>query len=188
MDVHINLTDSDLERFVTAMKARKTPSDTASMTTTVAEVRKVLQQTKVDDLPEFIATRLKSVETMVAMLEDTGFGLPEENRTNVLTALSYFVNADDEIPDSLPIIGFLDDAIIIELCTRDLAPEIQAYNEFHQWRDAEARRRGEDASKLALTRVEWAEACRMQILERMHRQRRDSYSQNSRGPMLFRVH
>ena len=127
MDVHITLTDADLARFVEAMKVRKTPPNAVDMTTTVAEVRKVLHAIKMGDLPEFITTRLKSVETMLAMLEDKGFGLPEENRANVLTALAYFVTADDEIPDSLPIIGFLDDAIIIELCTRDLAPALARY-------------------------------------------------------------
>lgn len=188
MDVHITLSDADLERFVAAMKTTKTPPGQADMTTTVAEARKVLHEIKLGELPEFIATRLKSVETMVAMLEDTGFGLPEQNRANVLSALSYFVSADDAIPDDLAIMGFLDDAIIIELCTRELAPEIEAYNDFHQWRDAEARRRGEDTSKVALTRVEWAESRRVETLERMHRRRLASYSNNSRPPMLFRVH
>lgn len=188
MDVHITLSDSDLEQFAAAVKASKSPHGTPDGTTTVAAARKALHEIKLGDLPEFISTRLKAVETMVAMLEDTGFGLPDQDRANVLAALSYFVSTDDAIADDMPIMGFLDDAIMIELCTRELAPELEAYNDFHVWRDAEARRRGEDPTKVALTRAEWAETRRLETIARMHRQRQESYSRNSRPSILFRVH
>ena len=57
---------------------------------------------------------------MIAMVEDHGFGLPQENRENVLTALAYFASPDDIVPDNIPVLGFLDDAIMIELCVREL--------------------------------------------------------------------
>ncbi len=39
------------------------------------------------------------------------------------------------------VLGFLDDAIMVELCVRDLKHEIEAYRDFRAWRDDEASRR-----------------------------------------------
>ena len=38
-----------------------------------------------------------------------------------------------------------------------------------------------------LTRVEWAEARRLEVIERMHRRRESSYSSGFSSPGLFRV-
>ncbi|MEO5812393.1 MAG: YkvA family protein [Rhodanobacter sp.] len=188
MDVCITLSDADLAHFVDSMKASQKATDTTDPASIIAAAKASLAGTKLEELPDFIATRLKNVETMLAMVEDSGFGLPEENRDNVLAALSYFAAADDSIPDNVPVIGFLDDAIMIELCVRDLTHEIEAYNDFRIWRETEAKHRGEDASKLAVTRVEWAESRRLEVIERMHRRTRESYSSGSWRPVLFRVH
>ncbi len=188
MDVCITLSDADLAHFVDSMKSAQKAVDTSDAASVIAAAKASLAGTKLEELPDFISTRLKNVETMLAMVEDTGFGLPEANRANVLAALSYFATADDSIPDDVPVIGFLDDAIMIELCVRDLAFEIEAYNDFRIWREEEARRRGEDAGKLAVTRVEWAEARRVEVIERMHRRSRESYSSGAWRPVLFRVH
>lgn len=188
MDVCITLSDADLAHFAESMKASQKATGTTDATGIIAAARASLIGTKLEELPDFIRTRLQSVDTMLAMVEDTGFGLPDADRANVLAALSYFATADDSIPDNVPVVGFLDDAIMIELCVRDLAPEIEAYNDFRNWRDTEAHRRGEDPSKLSVTRVEWAEARRIEIIERMHRQRRESYSSGAWRPVLFRVH
>ncbi|MEO7067531.1 MAG: YkvA family protein [Rhodanobacter sp.] len=188
MDICITLSDADLTHFVDSMKAAQKEVDISDAASVIAAAKASLAGTKLDELPDFIATRLKSVETMLAMVEDVGFDLPEANRANVLAALSYFATADDSIPDDVPVIGFLDDAIMIELCVRDLTHEISAYNEFRLWRGDEARRRGIDVSTLVVTHVEWAEARRLEVLERMHRQRRESYSSGAWRPVLFRVH
>ena len=188
MDVCITLSDADLAHFVDSMKSAQKTANATDAASIVAAARASLAGTKLEELPDFISTRLKSVETMLAMVEDAGFGLPEADRTNVLAALSYFATADDSIPDDVPVIGFLDDAIMIELCVRELTHEIEAYNDFRNWRETEAHRRGEDASKLMVTRVEWAEARRNEVIERMHRQRREAYSSGAWRPVLFRVH
>lgn len=191
LDISITFNDSDLQLFIEArnrraQEAQKTAEtqDTASI---VAAARSLLEETRSKQLPDFVTTRLKHLDTMIAMVEDVGFGLPEENRANVLAALAYFSSPEDMVPDDVPVLGFLDDAIVIELCVRELQPEIEAYNDFHRWRDNEATRRGENTAGLALNRVEWAEARRVETLDRMHRRRSESYSSGRLGPSLFKV-
>jgi hypothetical protein len=70
---------------------------------------------------------------------------------------------------------------------RELKHEIEAYEDFRDWRDNEARQRGENPAQLMLTRVEWAEARRAEAIERMRRRRRDSYTSGAWKPVLFRV-
>lgn len=141
-------------------------------------------------LPEFIRDRLEKLRGLIDMVHDEGFAMPDEDRRRVLACLAYFANPDDMIPDSVPVLGFMDDAVMIELGVRELAPEIEAYSQFVDYIGAEARRRGVDPSSLKTSRVEWAEARRVEIIEAMRRRRRGSYS-NPGGdgkwrPTLFR--
>ena len=53
----------------------------------------------------------------------------------MLNALAYFAEPDDLIPDQIPGLGFLDDAIMVELVVRELRHEIEAYEDFRVFRD-----------------------------------------------------
>ena len=191
LEFNITFSDSDLQLFVEARNRRaeeaQQKTETLDAASIVAATRSLLQETRNRQLPEFVASRLKHLDTMIAMVEDVGFGLPEQNRANVLAALAYFSSPADLVPDDVPVLGFIDDAIVIELCVRELQPEIEAYNEFHRWRDNEATRRGDNKAGLTLNRVDWAEARRVETLERMHRRRSESYASSRLGPSLFRV-
>lgn len=192
LDISITFNDSDLQLFVEARNRRaedaQKKAGTLDAASIVASARALLADTRSKQLPEFVTSRLKHLDTMIGMIEDIGFGLPEENRSHVLEALAYFSSAEDLVPDDVPVLGFLDDAIVIELCVRELQPEIEAYNDFHRWRDNEATRRGENKAGLLLNRIDWAEARRVETLERMHRRRSESYSSGGRSsPSLFRV-
>lgn len=188
LDICITLTDSDLKLFVDSIKSAQKKADKLDAVSIVGAARELLVNTGSAELPDFITTRLKQLDTMIEMVEDAGFGLPEEDRGNVLAALAYFASPDDILPDDLPVLGFLDDAIMIELCVRELQHEIEAYRDFRRWRDNEATRRGESKAGLMLNRVEWAETRRVETIERMHKQRNESYSSGSWSPVLFKVH
>ena len=74
-------------------------------------------------------------------------GLRNVERSRVLNALVYFCDPEDLIPDHIPGLGFLDDAIYVELVIRELKAEIESYEEFCSFRTAEEERRkskGED--------------------------------------------
>lgn len=191
LEISITLSDSDLQLFVEARNRRADAAQKKAETRGAADIvtaaRGLLEKTRSKQLPDFVATRLKHLDTMITMVEDVGFGLPEANRANVLAALAYFSSPEDLVPDDVPVLGFLDDAIVIELCVRELQPEIEAYNDFHRWRDNEATRRGENKAGLTLSRVEWAEARRVETLERLHHRRSESYTGGRLSPSLFKV-
>ena len=187
LELHITLSDADLKLFVDSIAEARKQVDTVDAISIVGAARKLLEETNRAELPDFVANRLKHLDTMITMIEDAGFALPQEDRENVLSALAYFSNQDDVLPDNVPVLGYLDDAIMIELCMRELQYEIEAYDDFRRWRDDEATRRGESKAGLMLNRVEWAEARRVEAIERMHRRRREAYAGGSWTPVLFKV-
>jgi uncharacterized membrane protein YkvA (DUF1232 family) len=187
MDISITLSDADLEHFVGSIRSAEKKAESLDAASIVGAARKMLEDSTGRALPDFVATRLKRLDTMIEMVEDAGFALPDEERDHALAALTYFANPEDLIPDNIPVLGFLDDAIMIELCVRELKHELEAYEDFRDWRSNEAARRGENAAQLMLNRVEWAEARRNESIERMRRRRRDSYTNGSWAPVLFRV-
>jgi uncharacterized membrane protein YkvA (DUF1232 family) len=103
---------------------------------------KLLEDAAKVHIPDFIKERLLRLDDMIAMVRDEGWHLPEEDRQRVLSALVYFCDPKDIIPDNVEVLGFLDDAVMIELCVRDLKHELDAYDDFCDYREHEAKRRG----------------------------------------------
>jgi hypothetical protein len=68
------------------------------------------------------------------------------------------------------VLGFLDAAIMIALSVRELAHELEAYDDFCDYREAQARRRGLEAEKIG--RADWLDSRREELVERMHARRR----------------
>ena len=187
LDINIQLSDDDLQFFVKGMRDVEASIRGRDPEEIIAAARNLLDKSAGTPVPPFIAERLGSVESMIAMAKDVGFGLPDDDRHRVLAALAYLADPLDAIPDSVPVLGFLDDAIMIELCRQDLRYEIEAYDDFSAWREQEASRHGENPAALMLKRVDWAEARRQQAIERMHRRQRESYVSGEWKPTLFSV-
>lgn len=184
--ITIELGDADLQHFIGAMQRAQGEAKHLSPQQVTEAASKLLVEGHKVKLPNFIAERLAKLDSMIAMANDEGFALPEEDRQHVLACLTYFANPQDIIPDNVPVLGFLDDAIMIELCVRELQHEIEAYEDFVLYRKEEAAARGVDPATLKTQRHEWAEARRIELIERMRKRRGQSY-QSGGGwkPVLF---
>jgi len=185
ISITIDLTDSDVDHFQQALVRAREISGHKEPEEITDAARKLLAEATKTEVPDFIAQRLAKLESLIAMVHDEGWAMSEDDRTRVLTALTYFAEPADVIPDSVPVVGYLDDAIMIELCVRELKHEVEAYEDFNDFRKHEAAGRGMDPAKLG--RADWLEGRRQELMERMRRRRdRDGYASRSGQSGLFR--
>ena len=169
IEITFQLSDSDLDHFRKVMKRGVELAQAKSEEEVIQPAQELLAELEREgtQMPDFVAERLKDLAVIINMLKDDEWGLPKDIRGQVLSSLAYFSDPDDIIPDDIPVLGYLDDAIMVQLVVAELGPEIDAYNEFCEYRTSEGKRRGDEVS-----REEWLSAKRAELHTRMRKRRR----------------
>jgi len=85
-------------------------------------------------VPRFVEDAIQTLEDLIQMLEDEDYALPKSAADQAVAALAYFANAEDVIPDHIPALGFLDDAIMIKFVEEEFRHELWAYRKFRSFR------------------------------------------------------
>jgi uncharacterized membrane protein YkvA (DUF1232 family) len=161
----IELSDRDLRHLRRALKRARAAVGIADDEEILAAAAQMVQTLRSAELPDFVARRLGKLETLHAMLADPGWPLRPGERSPALAALAYVCDPEDIIPDDLPGIGLLDDAVMIELVFRELRHEIDAYEDFLRFHRSLPSRRDAGALAAQLDRR------RAQLMARMRRRR-----------------
>ena len=167
--LNFELNDRDLAHFETAMERSRKAAEGRSDADIINCAVGLLDDAQKVHIPDFIKDRLLRLDDMIAMVRDEAWALPDADKRRVLSALMYFCDPADVIPDHVEVLGFLDDAVMIELSVRELKHELDAYDDFCDYRDHEAKRRGVEASSLG--RTEWLDSRREELIDRMHQRR-----------------
>ena len=177
--ISIDLDDDDLKHFRLIMREARKAARGYLPEDIVASAESLLADLRKDSVPRFVGERLEKLELMIGMLTDHEWRLPQKDTARVLNALAYFAEPEDLIPDHVPAIGFLDDAIMIELVMRELRHEIEAYIDFCEFRASGPPSRGVKSRSRTVTREEWLDKRRNALQARMRRRRNETRKRDS---------
>lgn len=172
LTVSFDLQEQDLDYFRSIMQKTYSSVTQLSQQQVLASAKSLANAVE-QQVPAFVAERLAKLRTLIALVEDVEWDLTGEEKAEVLAALAYFAKPQDLIADHVPVLGFLDDAIMIELVARSLEDDLQAYSDFCQFRSAEIARRG---AKAHTSKADWLEAKRQELHCWMRRRRAERRS------------
>jgi uncharacterized membrane protein YkvA (DUF1232 family) len=164
MKISFDLSDKDLRYFREVLQKVRKGQSAQNENVILREAEALLAEVKRTDAPEFVQNRIAQLSKLTAMVEDKDWRLEGEDRKRVLNALAYFADPDDLIPDRVPGIGYLDDAIMVELVVQDLKHEIEAFDAFVAYR--------EERRKAKLDSTDGLAKRRDSLQSRMRRRRR----------------
>lgn len=137
----LELSDRDLRFFREALRKSRDAVRHADEAEIIEAIDDVLTEIKAEEpLPDFVSKRIPQIETMIRMLKDDEWVLPIDQRERLLATFVYFGDPEDIVPDHIPVIGYLDDVIIIELVVRETHHVREAYDDFCEFRDTYDRR------------------------------------------------
>jgi uncharacterized membrane protein YkvA (DUF1232 family) len=172
LTVTLEFSDDELDYFRSQLRqirdrnGHRTPAEiTAAASAAVARLRASTSS-------PFVLRRIDRVDRLIAMLEDLEWQLPEPERRHVLDGLAYVADAHDLVPDSVPVLGLADDAIVLELLLRELQHELDGYEEFDAYRRDQVAVRDKPGVHRPVSREDWLEA-RREALHARIRERRE---------------
>ncbi len=166
LQITFDLSEEDLKHFRLIMAEARAATARLGQREIIAAAQALLGDIRKASVPEFIEVRLERLGKLIAMVTDREWKLPDDEVTRVVNALAYFSDPEDLIHDEIPGLGFLDDAIMIELATRELKHELDAYDDFCRFRDGQAPPDGGE-----VTRGDWLKSRRDELQNRMRERR-----------------
>ena len=135
LKISFELSDRDLQYFREALKHSRSAVRDAEEGEIIEAISDVLDEIRSNEpLPDFVARRIPEIESFIQMLTDDEWQLPEADRERLLAMFIYFADPEDILPDDIPVIGYLDDVIVIELIMQELHHVREAYEDFCAYR------------------------------------------------------
>ncbi len=171
-DITITLSDEDLQKFQDCIdKGKIAVADKESAAIIENAASELIEKASGINLPQFISDRILKLQILLNMIKDDEWELTDDEINSIRGALFYFVDPDDVIPDHIPGIGFLDDAMYAEMVIQELKTEIKMYQEFCQFRIAEENRRINRGVDPHVGREDWIADRRAMLHSRMRERR-----------------
>ena len=186
LKITFTLSDKDVAHLRRVMRRATEAVAGESETAILSAAEKLAKEVRGARPPSYVLERVDKLEALVRMTHDEDYGIPQSVRKRVLGALAYFAQPADLIPDSIPGLGFLDDAIMIELIAQDLKQEIWGYHKFCDYRDSAEQRPWTQVGKESLKK-KLAEKRKQIRTEIQKRQARDAERAGTKGGILGRL-
>jgi hypothetical protein len=164
LKVTFDLGDADLQHLAEVAQERQSAARAQPVDGIIAAAREVFTKGSQSQLADFVKERYSRLGTLLEMVDDAEWRLSEEDSQRLLNALACF-----SVPASGASSALLDQAIMIELVSRDLHHDLEAYRDFCKFRAA---RIAKNHSPPGTDREQWLSQRRETLQQRMHTRRK----------------
>jgi hypothetical protein len=152
----------------------------------IATLARWLQDLPEDQARNFLGDRLSRFELLRAMRDDSDWNASDDSRRRIDALLAYFDHGDGEqlIPSGIPLLGLLDDVLLLEMAWPALQIEAEDYRDFCGFRDDEQPR-----GSAAEQREAWVRARLEALALHRHHARVNAshYADSGRPSQPFRI-
>ena len=150
----------------------------------IASLARWLQQLPSETAEATLELRMAKAESLALMLDDSDWVLPDAVAQRARRVLDYIQRIDDLIPDALPLLGRLDEALLIELCWSEFDGEVRDYLDYRRF-CREQKFRGSASER----RTAWESNCLAEAGAIVHRQQMNErgYARPNRLTRPFRI-
>jgi uncharacterized membrane protein YkvA (DUF1232 family) len=179
--ITFSLDEQDSKYFQDLYRTAKRNAKAEDAPRIMAEVKSLIGRVRsAKKVPNFVSEAITTLEDLMQMLEDSQYQLPRAVSESAVAGLAYFANAQDVIPDHIPALGFLDDAIMISIVADEFKHELWAYRKFRSFSKGAEQRPWTSVAKDRLPKR--LEAYRRELREKVEdRKQRDALRAKATG-------
>lgn len=129
--VAFDLDEKDAAYFRDLYKQAKENSAKLDPDSILKDARKLIERVRASEhVPRFVLDAIQTLEDMTRIILDEEYKAPQPVKNQVLAGLAYFANSEDLIPDHVPALGFLDDALMVKFVEEEFKHELWGYRKF----------------------------------------------------------
>lgn len=153
-----HLTTASVDRFnalLARLGRRGAPLDCDRLATAARELR----DSAVGAFePACIVQRMKRLEAAALMIDDAQWE-PADDAGNLASLVVHYAHGGYQLlPNTLPTVGHLDEALAVEAAWPSLRDEVASFLDYCRVRSLEASLRGRDSGEFGFTRNDWEQA------------------------------
>ena len=139
--VTFSLDESDADYFRSLYRKAKTGAADQDPETIIRGARDVVARVRASKkTPQFVIDAISVLADLVDVVQNEAYAAPQKVKSEVLAALAYFTNPEDLIPDHVPGLGFLDDALMVKFIEEEFKHELWGFRRFRDRRDSAEQR------------------------------------------------
>lgn len=137
-----------------------------------------------------ISARMRLIVALRALIAESSWELPPEAATLIHRLLAYHDRSEHLIPTGLPVLGHLDDAVLLDAVWPRIRDDMQEYMDFRRLRRIEAELGGVRPSRLPFTRQDWLVSREVEhkLRAQFHRSGLGRYTSGVADAPRFTVH
>ena len=139
--VTFTLDESDAEYFRSLYRKAKKGAADHDAEQIIQNARDVVTRVRASKkTPRFVIEAIEVLADLTDIIRDEAYAAPARVKGEVLAALAYFTNPEDLIPDHVPGLGFLDDALMVKFIEEEFKHELWGFRRFRDRRDSAEQR------------------------------------------------